>query len=103
MVANDVNFEPYGNNVLLEEIKEGTTEGGLVLPEGTRAKDTLMSVVRAVGPGAHDLHGNVIKPRVQVGDVVYQVSGKMMPLPVTIDGRDYFLLPESSLLGKRKH
>jgi co-chaperonin GroES (HSP10) len=101
-MESDVNFVPYGNNVLLEEIKPGKTPGGLVIPDGMTAEDTQLSIVRAVGPGAVDINGKVVEPRIQVGDVIYQVSGRVNPLGLTIEGKQYVLLPETSILGKRK-
>jgi co-chaperonin GroES (HSP10) len=100
MVASDVNFECYADNVLLEEIKKDKSAGGILVPEGARLESTAQARVLKVGPGKYDPMGNLVPMRVQVGDVVYMLVGRVAPLAVMVDGKEYFCLPESTLIGK---
>jgi co-chaperonin GroES (HSP10) len=100
MVMHDVNFECYEDNVLVEELLADATPGGIHLPEGARLESTAKAMVLKVGPGKYDINGNLIPMRVQVGDVVYMLVGRVVPLEVTIEGKKYFCLPASTLIGK---
>eukprot|EP00007_Cunea_sp_BSH-02190019_P007048 CAMPEP_0174237596 /NCGR_PEP_ID=MMETSP0417-20130205/8594_1 /TAXON_ID=242541 /ORGANISM="Mayorella sp, Strain BSH-02190019" /LENGTH=77 /DNA_ID=CAMNT_0015316369 /DNA_START=24 /DNA_END=254 /DNA_ORIENTATION=+ len=63
-------FIPLLDRVLIQRIKPSNkTVGGIVLPDSATQKLNQGKVV-SVGPGALGRDGQVIKPAVQVGDVV---------------------------------
>lgn len=90
---------PLGDKVLIKpREEEETSVGGIVLPDSAKEKPQEGEVV-AVGAGKILDSGERSEMSVQVGDVV--IYSKYGGTEVTIDGEDYLLMDESSLLAVR--
>jgi len=91
-----INIKPLGNNILVEPLeREQKLPSGLVIPDSAKEKPQEGKVV-AVGPGKTD-HGQLVKMTVKVGDrVLYAKYGYD---EVKIDGEEYYILSESSILA----
>lgn len=91
-------LQPIGDRVVIEPIKlDGTTKGGLVLPDTAREKSQEGKVI-AVGPGRHSDEGVLIKMDISVGDKV--MYAKYAGTEFKDDGKDYVILENSSILAK---
>ena len=92
-------IKPLGDRVLVEaEEKSEETRSGIIIPknaeEGGGAAVTIGKVI-AVGDGRETDNGTVIKPKVEVGQRIAFSWGEK----VEIEGKEYHLVGESSLLG----
>ena len=94
------NVRPLGDKVLIKpREEEDTSAGGIVLPDSAKEKPQEGEVV-AVGAGKILDSGERSEMTVKVGDVV--IYSKYGGTEVTIDGEDYLLMDESSLLAIRE-
>lgn len=96
-MAKKSSITPLGDRVLIkiEEQKGGTetSASGIIIPAGNQEKQADRGKVIAVGEGRVDNNGDLVKPKVKVGDeVVFQWGDKL-----TIDGEDYYIVSESSI------
>lgn len=57
-------LRPLGDYIVVQEVKEDTTRGGIVLPDGARVRRVLMGIVVEVGEG--ELMYNLEMPRPSV-------------------------------------
>ena len=92
-----VEFKPLNDNVLIdyEEQDEGVTKGGIIMTVKERPQQ---GKVVAVGLGKKSTITGERLPRiVKVGDEVKfaAFAGK----EVKVEGKDYFLMPESDIQG----
>jgi len=87
-------FRPLNDGVLVKPATNNSG-GGIIIPE-TTSKTPDRGEVVAVGPGARDEYGELITPKVKVGDQVLFVKGGT---EVTIDGQRLLFFKESDLLG----
>jgi len=92
-----VEFKPLNDNVLIdyEEQDEGVTKGGLIMTVKERPQQ---GKVVAVGLGKKStITGERLPMIVKVGDEVKfaAFAGK----EVKVEGKDYFLMPESDIQG----
>lgn len=97
-----VNFEPFGDWVLLEPIPPGQTAGGIALPEGS-AMGVPSAKVIAAGPGKMcEYDGKTMPMNVKVGDIVYQMSAVAngSALPYYENGKEYSVIRAHHLIGK---
>ena len=87
---------PLGDRVLVERVeKSEETRSGIILPKSSEGNDSNIGLVVAVGSGRETDSGTIIKPKVSVGQkVIFSWGDK-----VEIDGTEYHLISESSLLG----
>ena len=91
---------PLGDKVLIKpREEEETSAGGIVLPDSAKEKPQEGEIV-AVGEGKLLDSGERSEMTVKVGDVV--IYSKYGGTEVTIDGEDYLLMDESSLLAVRE-
>ena len=87
---------PLGDRVLIEkEGKEEETRSGIILPKNPEGGESNIGTVIAVGPGRETDSGTVIKMKVEVGQRVIFSWGEK----VEVNGKEYHLVSESSLLG----
>lgn len=94
---NTLGVSPNGNRVIVEVDKEpDKTPGGIILSEGAREKP-FRATVLAVGRGQDLPDGRVIRPEVQVGDVIFysQHAG----VPYRHQGRELLILSCNDLLA----
>ena len=91
-------IKPLGDRVLVEaEEKAEETRSGIIIPKNAEEGSGAVSIgkVIAVGDGRETDEGRVIKPKVEVGQRVAFSWGEK----VEIEGKEYHLVGESSLLG----
>ncbi|NCO38695.1 MAG: co-chaperone GroES [Armatimonadetes bacterium CG_4_10_14_3_um_filter_66_18] len=91
---------PLGDKVLVKPCdEEDTSAGGIVLPDSAKEKPQEGTIL-AVGDGKLLDSGERAAVTVKVGDrVIYSKYGGT---EVTIDGEDYLLMDEGSLLAVRE-
>jgi chaperonin GroES len=95
-------IKPLGDRVVvrpLTEAEAGTTSpAGIIIPDTAKKEKPEQGVVVEVGPGKWDEDGEKRIPLdVKVGDRV--VFSKYGYDEVKIDGKEYFLVGEGSILG----
>ncbi len=86
-----------GNLIAVEKVQLTMTEGGLHLPHNADSGLPRVRVV-AVGPGKRNSDGVILPMRVEVGDIVF-LTGAMPPISLPVHNRNYFILPEESVIG----
>ena len=90
-------IKPLGERVLLKRIEEAEqVRGGIIIPDSAKEKSQEAEVV-ALGTGKKDESGKAVPFNVKKGDKVLlpQYGGT----PVKIDGVEYILVEEDSILG----
>lgn len=96
-VSNSFKVQPLGDRVLVRELKkEGERSvSGIIIPETVgEDRGAKKGEVIAVGPGKFD-DGILVPMHVRVGDkVLFQWGDKL-----TIDGEEYEMVAESSILA----
>jgi chaperonin GroES len=98
-------LRPLGDRIVVKPGKEEeVTRGGIVLPDTAKKKPREGEVV-AAGPGKLLESGQRAPLEVSVGDVV--IYSEYGGTEVTVDGQDYVILDEGSVLaikadGKKK-
>ncbi len=98
-------LRPLGDRIVVKPGKEEeVTRGGIVLPDTAKKKPREGEVV-AAGPGKLLENGQRAPLEVSVGDVV--VYSEYGGTEITVDGDDYVILDEGSVLaiktgGKKK-
>lgn len=94
--GSGVPVTPLGDRVLVEKVESGEeVRSGILLPTGSEGGETNIGVVRGVGPGRETDTGTIIRPKVTVGQKVLFSWGDK----VTLDGKEYHLVSEGSVLG----
>ena len=93
-----VPLAPLGDRVVLKAVEaETTTAFGIIIPDSVSGKDKPeRGVVVAVGPGKYD-EDTLIPMTVKVGDTV--LFSKYGFDEVKVDGVEYLILSESSILA----
>lgn len=92
-------IELLGDLVLIREISQEKTEGGIVLPDGARQEGPRKGEVMAVGPGLLRENGEYMRMNCVVGDLVYLTLGRQA-VGMNIGGEDYHMVPDSAVLMK---
>ena len=90
-------FRPLHDRVVVRRLDEETkTRGGIIIPDTAKEKPMQGEVI-AVGPGARNDKGEVVKLDVQVGDKI--IFGKWSGTEVKIDDQEYLIMKESDIMG----
>ncbi len=90
-------LEPLGNRALVKPSEaEDKSAGGILLPESAQEAPAEGKVL-AVGPGAVLDNGERAEMSIKEGDVV--IYRKYGGTEITIDGEDYVLVEEDSVLA----
>ena len=90
-------FRPLHDRVVVEPLTaDQKTAGGIIIPDTAQEKPQQGKII-AVGTGARDDSGKVIKPDVKKGDVI--LYGKWSGTEVKIDGKDLLIMKESDIMG----
>jgi len=90
-------LRPLGDRIVVKPgPEEEVTKGGIVLPDSARKKPREGEVV-AVGPGKLLDSGERAALEVKVGDIV--VYSEYGGTEITLDGEDYVILDEGSVLA----
>ena len=89
-------LKPLGDKIVVKPaVAEEKTADGIYVPDTAKKKSTEGEVV-AVGRGKY-ADGKIVEPEVKVGDVV--IYSKYGGTEVTINGVDYVILDEDSILA----
>jgi chaperonin GroES len=95
--ANKAGVTPLGDRILVKPIaQETTTSFGIIIPDTAKEKPETGMVV-AVGEGRKTDSGAVLAVSVKVGDKV--MFSKYGYDEIKVQGVEYFLVPESSILA----
>ena len=90
-------FRPLHDRVVVKRIEgEEKTKGGIIIPDTAKEKPQEGEIV-AVGPGARDEDGKIVKLDVKVGDRI--LFGKWSGTEVKIDGQELLIMKESDIMG----
>ena len=98
-MAKKLSLIPLGDRVVVKPSeKEGEKKlaSGIIIPETVDKEKPAQGVVVAVGPGKYE-DGKRIPPQVKVGDTI--IFSKYGYDEVKIEGQEYYILSESSILG----
>ncbi len=95
-------LKPLGDRIIvrpLTEVEMGTrSPSGIIIPETVKKENPEQGIVIAVGAGKWNEDGDQRIPlEVKVGDKV--VFSKFGFDDIKIDGKDYYIVSESSILG----
>jgi len=89
-------IKPILDRVILLKVEtQSKTESGIVLSESSKESTTLGKVV-SVGEGRYD-HGELIKPSVEVNDVVVYKS--YAATPIKHEGQEYMIVEGKDILA----
>lgn len=95
--ANQMDFKPLYDRVLVERVAEETkTAGGIIIPDTAKEKP-LRGKVLAVGSGKLNEDGSVRPLDLSKGDTV--LFGKYAGTEIKIEGKDRVILREDDVLG----
>ena len=90
-------IRPLQDRVIVRRIEsEQKTAGGIIIPDTAQEKPQEGEII-AVGSGARDESGKVIKLDVKKGDRV--LYGKWSGTEIKVDGKDYLIMKESDIMG----
>lgn len=93
-------IKPLGDKVLVQpNTSTEKTAGGIVLPDSAKERPQEGKVI-AVGPGRTLDSGEKVKISVKEGDTV--IYSKYGGTEIKLDGTEYLILDESSLLAVKK-
>ncbi len=92
-----VNIQPLFDNVLVKPLAaEEKLPSGIILPDSAKEKPQ-MGEIMAVGPGATDDKGNMVKMVVKVGQkVMYKKWGGN---EVKVNGQEWMLVEQKDILA----
>ena len=90
---------PLGERILVKPEEESMEKSpsGIIIPDTARKEKPERGEVVAVGEGRRTDKGEVIPPRVKVGDIV--MFSKYGFDEVTIDEEDYYIVTEANILA----
>ena len=101
MSNKKINLRPLGDRIIVEPQSEHErgkeTKSGIFIPETTEKERPEQGTVVAVGPGKMTDDGKLMPMSLKVGDKV--LFTKYGPDEVKIEGKEYFILSESSVLA----
>jgi chaperonin GroES len=90
-------FRPLHDRVVVRRVDDETkTAGGIIIPDTAKEKPMQGEVI-AVGPGARNEKGELVKLDVKAGDRI--LFGKWSGTEVKIDGEELLIMKESDILG----
>ena len=90
-------IRPLQDRVIVRRIEsEQKTSGGIIIPDTAQEKPQEGEVV-AVGSGAREESGKIIKLDVKKGDRV--LFGKWSGTEVKVEGEDLLIMKESDIMG----
>ena len=89
---------PLGDRVLVRALEAVTkTKSGIIIPDTANKERPEQGTVVAIGEGKMTDDGNIIAPRVKVGDEI--LFSKYGPDEIKIDEEEYFILSEANILA----
>jgi chaperonin GroES len=88
---------PLNDRIVIKRLEgEGTTKGGIIIPDAAKEKPQEGRVV-AVGSGKMTEKGVRVAPEVKVGDKI--LFGKYSGTEIKIDGEEHLMLREEDILA----
>lgn len=95
--TNALSLTPLGDRVVVKPAaQEEVSASGIIIPDSAKREAPSRGTVVAVGAGRYD-DGALVPMTVKVGDTV--LFSKYGFDEVEIDGQDYYVLAESSVLA----
>lgn len=96
----DVPFIPTQDFVLIKEMPQNTTAGGIAMPDGVQTEPP-RGLVIAVGPGSRSAYTAELIPNdIRVGQVVWlMLQLPIPPTPMEFDGKKYIVVRASAITG----
>lgn len=96
--TNSPKLQPLGDRVIVKPVskEEKTTSFGIIIPESADKERPAKGTVVAVGPGKTE-DGTLLPMNVKVGQEV--LFSKYGYDEVKVDGQEYYILSESSVLA----
>ena len=92
-----MNIRPLQDRLVVKRVEsEGTTKGGIIIPDTAKEKPIEGEVV-AVGNGKTLKDGSVRQMQVKVGDTV--LFGKYSGTEIKLDGQNHLILREDDVLA----
>jgi chaperonin GroES len=100
-VGSKDTIHPLDDRVLIEGLSDDElnirSASGIIIPETVNKEKPMQGRVVSVGPGRYTEDGKRVPMQVKAGDRV--VFSKYSPDEIKIDGKEYFILNESSILA----
>ncbi len=99
-MAKKLSLKPLGDRVMVkpsEKAGEKKLASGIIIPETVDKEKLLSGEVVAVGSGRRTDDGKHIPIEVKAGDTVF--FKKPWDEPIKVDGIEYYVLPESDIIG----
>ena len=99
MAKAKIGIQPLGDRVVVAPAEKGAEKklpSGIIIPETADKERPATGTVVAVGPGKHE-NGALVPMHVSVGDEV--LFSKYGFDEVKVDGAEYYILAESSVLA----
>ncbi|MHB8651767.1 MAG: co-chaperone GroES [Minisyncoccota bacterium] len=98
-MSNKKTITPLGDRVLVKPLSEEDkkTASGIIIPETVSKEKPEQGKVIAVGVGRMNDDGKLIPMSVKKGDTI--IFSKYGPDEIKVDGEEYFILSESSILA----
>ncbi len=91
-----IKWQPIGDRVLVEPVKEDEVKkGGIIIPDTAKEKPQQGKVI-ALGTGKVDDNGKAVPFNVKVGDLV--LMPKYGGTEVKLDEKEYQVLSESDII-----
>lgn len=101
-VADEIDFVPFWDYVLLDPIPKSKTEGGIVMPDGSKGVDDMArSVCIKAGKGAYRESGAFIENPIQEGDIIYHMA-MIKPFFVKFKGKTYLCVAGRDCVARAK-
>jgi chaperonin GroES len=95
--TSKLSISPLADRIVVAPLpREEVSASGIIIPDTASREKPEQGTVVAVGPGKYD-NGTLLPMTVKVGDAV--LFSKYGYDDVKIDGREYLILPESSVLA----
>jgi len=96
-MAKNISLVPLGDRVVIKPLEqEEVSASGIIIPDTVKKEKSERGTVVATGPGRYE-DGAVVPMTVKKGDeVIFEQSYRD---PVEIDGEEYYIFSESSILA----
>lgn len=93
----NLSIQPLGDRVVIKPLEaEEISASGIIIPDTVKKEKAERGTVIATGPGRYE-KGAVVPMTVQKGDeVLFEQTYRE---PVEIDGEEYYIFSESSILA----
>jgi len=95
-MAKTLSIQPLGDRVVVKpSAREEVSASGIIIPDTVKKEKAERGTVVATGPGRYE-DGAVVPMTVKKGD---EVMFKTYESPTEVDGDEYFIFSESSILA----